>query len=62
MTMPYERFRGSHLWQGLMVALRELQATREVELKTSEEHVVGYLCQELVARGLVTATALDARR
>lgn len=62
MTRPYEPLQGSHLWQGLMVAPRELQATREVELKTSEDHVVGYLCQELVARGLVTATALDPRR
>jgi hypothetical protein len=62
MTSPYEQFQGSHLWRGLVVALRELQANGEVELKTSDEHVVGYLCQELVARGLVTLTALEPRR
>lgn len=62
MTRPYEQFQGSRLWQGLVVALQELQATHEVALRTSEEHVVGYLCQELVARDLVTPAALDPRR
>lgn len=62
MTKAYEQFQRSHLWHGLVVALRELQANGEVEVKTSEDHVVGYLCQELVARGLVTSPALEPRR
>ena len=62
MVRPYPAFADTRLWRAVEQAVRELQATGEVSLTTAPEYVIGYLCQELVARDLVAETGLAPRR
>lgn len=61
MSTRFSEYRDSRLWHALTVALAELEANRELQLATAPEYVVELLCQELVARGLVTEDALAPR-
>lgn len=54
MTTPYAKYRETPLWRALAAAVSELQATGEISVATGSDYVIGYLCMELVARGLVS--------
>lgn len=57
--MPSHRFdeyRQTRLWSVLEASMAELTATREVTVNTATEYVIGYLCQELVAKKVIAPT------
>ena len=58
MSHPYSEFEHTPLWKAIDAAVAELEQNRDVELKTTREHVIGYLCQQLSAQGTVTGRSL----
>jgi hypothetical protein len=54
MSHPYTEFEDTALWKAVDAALAELEQNRDVKLSTAREYVVGYLCQQLASRKLVT--------
>ncbi len=50
---PFAEYRNSRLWSALEAAITELVATHEVTVNTAPDYVIGYLCQELVAKKIV---------
>ncbi len=67
MTTPgthqvYEEYEGTPLWRALAGALADLEASRELTVGTAPRYVLGYLCQELAAKWVVTGAALTRDR
>jgi hypothetical protein len=58
----YDEYEGTPLWRALEGALAELEASREVAVGTAPRYVLGYLCQELAAKWVVTGAALTRDR
>ena len=54
MSHPYTEFEDTALWKAVDAALAELEQNRDVKLSTARENAVGYLCQQLASRKLVT--------
>ncbi len=50
---PFAEYRDSRLWSAVEASISELVATREVTINTATDYVIGYLCQELVAKKIV---------
>lgn len=44
---PYENLEGAALWKVVRKALRELAKNGDLDLQTTEAHVVGYLAQSV---------------
>jgi hypothetical protein len=59
MTRPYTEYRDTPLWHALAGALADLEASKEIVVATAPDYVVWYLCQELAAKRVVAAPALD---
>ncbi len=57
---PFAALHDTPLWRAVDAAVRELEATHEISVATAPDYVIGYLCQELVARGVVTEAASRA--
>lgn len=55
---PLDDYRHTPLWRAIAKAVADLEASREVTLGTAPEYVIGYLCQELVARRIVSDDAM----
>ncbi len=55
---PYAEYRDTPLWRALTTVLADLEASREVAVATAPEYVIGYLCRELAAKKVVSASAL----
>jgi hypothetical protein len=51
---PFDEYRNSRLWSAVEASVAELVATHEITINTATEYVIGYLCQELVAKKVVT--------
>ncbi|HET9797085.1 MAG TPA: hypothetical protein VFP90_03825 [Gemmatimonadaceae bacterium] len=60
MTRPLSTYRNTPLWGAVAAALAELQTTGEVKVETAPDYVIEFICRELVAKRLVTETALAA--
>ena len=58
MNHPYSQFEETRLWKTIDAAVAKLEQNQDVELKTTRQHVIGYLCQLLSADGLVTERSL----
>lgn len=58
----YAQYEGTPLWRALEGVVADLVASREVTVGTSPRYVLGYLCQELAAKGVVTGGALTRDR
>lgn len=58
MTRPRSHYRDTALWSAVAAMLADLQATGEVRVETAPDYVIDYLCRELVAKRLVSETAL----
>lgn len=58
----YAQYEGTPLWRALQGALADLEASREVTVRTAPRYVLGYLCQELAAKWVVTGDALTRPR
>jgi hypothetical protein len=54
-SRPFAEHRDTRLWSAIEASINELVATREVSINTASDYVVGYLCQELVAKKLIAA-------
>lgn len=51
----FSEYRDTRLWTAIEQSLNELLATHEVTVNTATDYVIGYLCQELVAKKVVVA-------
>lgn len=59
MTMQsLDEYQHTPLWRALGKALSDLEASRELVLGTAPEYVIGYLCQELAAKRIVTEASI----
>jgi hypothetical protein len=54
-SRPFAEHRETRLWSAVRASINELVATREISVNTGIDHVVGYLCQELVVKKLIVA-------
>lgn len=61
MLHQYAAYRDTHLWRAVASMVADLQASGEVRVDTAPDYVIGYLCQELAAKGVVTREALTTR-
>lgn len=50
---------GTLLWSAIDATITELLATRELSMNTAPEYVIGYLCDELVAKRLITPAGFE---
>ena len=55
---PLAEYRHTPLWRALRKALADLEANHEIVVETAPEYVIGYLCQELIAKRIVTEDAI----
>jgi hypothetical protein len=60
-TRPFDEHRNSALWRALDQIVTELVASQEISINTAPEYVVGYLCRELTAKGMVSPRGAEAR-
>ena len=61
MPHPYTEYVDTRLWRAVAAALADLQASGEVRVETAPEYVIGFLCRELEAKGVVTGSARTVR-
>ncbi|HEX6599759.1 MAG TPA: hypothetical protein VF034_10595 [Gemmatimonadaceae bacterium] len=61
MPHQYTAYQETHLWRAVASVVADLQASGEVRVETAPEYVIGYLCRELAAKGVVTREALTIR-
>lgn len=54
----YEEYQGTPLWTAVASALTDLTASHELTVSTAPHYVIGYICQELAAKHVVSAAAL----
>ena len=59
MSRARSQFQHTPLWAAVANTIAELQATGEVQVDTEVDYVIDYLCRELVAKQMVTSTAID---
>ncbi len=57
-SRPFDEYRDTPLWSAIEATIAELVATRELSVNTAPAYVVGYVCQELAAKGLIVSEAL----
>jgi hypothetical protein len=57
-SRPFDDLRETRLWAAVEATLAELVATHELSVQTAPDYVIGFLCQELVAKKLVVPAAL----
>ena len=62
MTRPFEEYRESALWKAVEETLLELIATHEIAVNTAPHYVVGYICQQLSVKKLVSSRGDGPRR
>jgi hypothetical protein len=59
MSPVRSHYQHTPLWAAVASTITELQATGEVKVDTEVDYVIDFLCRELVAKRVVTATATD---
>ena len=59
MQHRYSEYQDTPLWRTIAAAVAELQASRDIALATAPEYVIGYLCQQLALRKVVSSDALS---
>ena len=57
---PFTEYQLSRLWSAVEASIAELVTTHEVTINTATEYVIGYLCQELVAKKLVVDVGAES--
>jgi hypothetical protein len=58
MKHPNSEYEQTQLWKTIDTAISTLEQNRDLELTTAREYVIGYLCQQLAARQVVTPASL----
>jgi len=49
MSHPYVDFEGDPLWAVIDAAVHDLAKNGDIELTTTKEYVIGYICQQVRA-------------
>ena len=62
MQQSYAKYRDTPLWHALARVLADLESSDEVRVDTATGYVIGFMCQELAAKGVVAPSALSAER
>ncbi len=47
MKTPYDRYKNTELWNVISEAIDELVENDDLEERTTHDHIVGYLCQQV---------------
>lgn len=55
----FDEYRDTPLWAAIEATIAELAASREISVNTAPDYVIGYLCQELLAKKLIVPTAIE---
>lgn len=55
----FEEYRDTPLWAAIEATIAELTASREVSVNTAPDYVIGYLCQELIAKKLIAPAGIQ---
>lgn len=55
----FDEYRDTPLWTAIEATIAELAASREVSVNTAPDYVVGYLCQELIAKRLIAPSGIQ---
>jgi hypothetical protein len=55
MKHPYVEFEKTKLWNAVSAAIVDLQKNQDLKLAATQQHVVGYICQKLVKKKVVTS-------
>jgi hypothetical protein len=50
-THPYIEFQTSEIWKVIDHAIADLEENQDIQLTTTREHVVGYICKTLAEAG-----------
>ena len=53
---PFSEYRNTPLWSAIEDIIADLVASRELAVNTAPDYVIGYLCQELMAKKLIVST------
>ena len=61
-SRPFAEHRDTRLWAAVEASINELIATHEIAVNTATDYVVGYICQELVAKKLVAVAISPSQR
>lgn len=56
---PYISYEGTLLWMAVEAALAELERNGDLHLSTARPHVIGFICQHLTSKQLVTKSAVS---
>jgi hypothetical protein len=59
MKKPYIEFEHTPLGHAIADAILDLEKNRDLALTTANDYVIGYMCKQLAAQGLVIETALE---
>jgi hypothetical protein len=52
-SRPFPEHRNTRLWSAVEASVNELIATRELTVNTEKDYVIGFVCQELIAKKVV---------
>jgi hypothetical protein len=58
----YDEYRDTPLWRAVAALVSELEASGEIRMETAPDYVIGFLCQELAAKWVITSAALGCDR
>jgi len=61
MKLPPSEFRHSALWSAIDAIIKDLVASGELTLSTAPDYVTAQICEELVARRMVSPEGLRDR-
>ena len=61
MSHPYITFENTQLWHAVDTAISMLEADTYVNFTKPREHVIGFICHQLDARGLVKPEGFSHR-
>ncbi len=60
-SRPFDEYRDSALWTAIEETLLELTTTREIVINTAPAYMIGYLCQQLRAKGVISSRGLEPK-
>jgi hypothetical protein len=57
MNHPYVDLEKTSLWNTVSAAITDLEKNRDIRLTATQQHVVGYICKQLVENSLTNHKA-----
>ncbi len=61
MNHPYRHFENTPSWTAIATAIAELESNHDLHLTTDRVYVIGYLCQQLAAAGILAGDPLPGK-